>query len=573
MNVPPNLASDESRSHALLTSSTDVSLIVSRVTAIDYVSPSVRQNWGFAPEGVVGHDLAEFFHPGDIAQVIQALERVVTEPGSVTKETARVRHSDGTWHMADLLICDRSTDPVITGSVITCRDLGNRKSIETRLRHDLAHDTVTGLPTRRHMLEWTRDAVARSQQSGSAMALISIDLDNFDRINDCFGHMAGDDVLRAVAQRLASVLDPEDLAARMGDDEFAVVVKRLPDTRAAEDLAGRILEKLHEPISVSGQDVFVTASLGVRVADADLGADSLLRDAELALRAAKGRGKAMFVVFDSAMQPGSRSRVILETELRRAVFAKAFVVHYQPIVDLATEEILGVEALLRWQHPTRGILPPIEFIPLAEETGLIVPLGQWVLAEACRQAVSWQALSPRRAAFTVSVNISARQLQRAGFVEEIESALRESGINPSCVKLEITETMMMTHEGALGRLHDLKKLGVRIAIDDFGTGYSSMAYLHRFPVDELKIDRVFVNRLGEPEGYAITHAVCSLAHSLNLALTGEGIETAEQQDFLLTLGCEFGQGYRFSRPIPAGSVTDLLQSSFDPTRSALTSTV
>jgi len=573
MNVPTNLARDEIRSHALLTSSIDVSLIVSRVTAIDYASPSIQQNWGFSPVDVAGHDFTELLHPDDVAAVVQTFDHVRMEAGAIAKASARVRHADGAFYQTDLLLCDRLSDPVIAGVVVTCRELGNRKAIENRLQYELDYDTVTRLPNRRYMLEWTHDAVARNQQSSSAMALISIDLDNFDRINDCFGHKAGDGVLRTVAQRLALVLGATDLAARMGDDEFAVVLKQLPDIGTVESLAGRILEKLHEPISVSGQDVFVTASLGVRVADAAVGADALLRDAELALRTAKSRGKAMIVVFDPTMQPGSRSRVILETELRRAVFAKAFIVHYQPIVDLATEEVLGVEALLRWQHPTRGLLPPIEFIPLAEETGLIVPLGQWVLAEACRQAVFWQALSPRRSKFTVSVNISARQLQRAGFVEEIEQVLRESGIDPKCVKLEITETMMMTHEGALGRLHDLKKLGVRIAIDDFGTGYSSMAYLHRFPVDELKIDRVFVNRLSEPEGYAITHAVCSLAHSLNLVLTGEGVETVEQQDFLLTLGCEYGQGYRFSRPIPADGITDILQFSFDPTRSAVATTV
>lgn len=420
-----------------------------------------------------------------------------------------------------------------------------------------SRDLLTDLPNRQAMLAWTREAVARRSETASPLALLTVDLDNFRRINDSFGHDAGDAVLRTVADRFGAVCSPGDLVARIGDDEYALVADLGPGV-AAEVLALRLMDALVPAIPVCGHDVFITASIGIAVADdGDVSVDGLLRDSEAALRAAKSRGRACSVAYEPALQSDFGSRLLLESDLRKAAASSSFVVHYQPIVDLLTGEVTGVEALLRWRHPERGLIPPAEFIPLAEETGLIAPIGRWVLEEACRQVVAWQEAFPRASSLTVSVNISALQLQEPGLLSDFEAAIRRSGIDPAHLKLEITESMMNV-DGARRHLELLRGLGVRIAIDDFGTGYSSIAYLHRFPVDELKIDRVFVDRVTETDGRAIAGAICALAHSLGLAVTGEGIETLEQQASLSALGCEFGQGFRFSRPLPADELADLL---------------
>jgi diguanylate cyclase (GGDEF)-like protein len=435
-----------------------------------------------------------------------------------------------------------------------------RKALECELAHRAFHDPLTELPNRALLAERLGQALARGTRSGRTAAVLCIDLDDFKVVNDSLGHRLGDHLLVSVAQRLRACVRPGDTAARLGGDEFAVLLEDLNCEDEAVGVAERFLDRLQEPFVLEGHEVFVGASVGIAGSrGTDSLPDDVLREADVAMYAAKRKGKGHYVLFDLAMQTRPRERLALERDLRWALQRGEFRLHYQPIVDLVSGEIQGVEALLRWQHPERGLVPPNEFIPLAEETGLIVPIGRWVLLEACMQLQAWQ---PGADLF-VSVNLAARQFMDPGLVEDVAAAPRPTapaGLPPACLKLEITESAAM--EAGIGTLQTfqaLKGLGVQLAIDDFGTGYSSLSYLKRFPVDTLKIDRSFVDGLGQdPQDTAIVQSVIALARSLSLSVTAEGIETPRQLEELVALRCDEGQGYYFARPQPSEAVADLL---------------
>ncbi|MDQ2798487.1 MAG: bifunctional diguanylate cyclase/phosphodiesterase, partial [Armatimonadota bacterium] len=379
-------------------------------------------------------------------------------------------------------------------------------------------------------------------------------------INDSLGHHAGDELLVAVTERLRFCLRAGDTVARLGGDEFTILLDNIAGEPQAIRLAERIAERLTQPIMVQGHSMIVTASIGIAL---NTGSDDqpgeLLRNADIAMYQAKTRGKSGYAVFDRSMKAQAVERMELESELRRAIEEGELRVHYQPIVHLATGVIREVEALVRWEHPQRGLIAPDKFIPLAEETGLILPLGRWVLREACRQVREWQQQSVGDSALVVGVNISARQLREPGLIREVRQALQETGLDPTTLKLEITETVLMADAGeAVARLSSLKELGVQIAVDDFGTGYSSMAYLSQLPIDTLKIDRAFISKLSETDGVAIVQAVITLAHSLKLRVTSEGIETLQQWEQLRLLESDYGQGYYFARPLKADMMPALL---------------
>jgi diguanylate cyclase (GGDEF)-like protein len=430
-----------------------------------------------------------------------------------------------------------------------------------QLTRQAFRDALTGLPNRALFMDRLTHGLTRARRRHEHVAVLFLDLDRFKVINDTLGHTVGDQLLVEVSNRLGSSLRPGDTVARLGGDEFGLLLEDVADAETAELVALRIEAELAKPLIFEGREVFVTSSIGIALSSERLGTpEEVLRDADLAMYHAKAKGKARHEIFDGTMSAPALDRMDLEMDLRSAITNRDFRLHYQPILRLETGRIVEVEALIRWQHEKRGLLQPDAFIGLTEETGLIVPIGQWVLTEACRQARAWQIEFPRTPALGMSVNLSAKQFQNPKLVEEITDALTMSGLDPACLKLEITESVVMQDVPAtLAKLHELKDLGIRLAIDDFGTGYSSLGYLKRFPVDTLKIDRSFVKGLSHEGGdSAIVRAVVTVAKSLNMDVTAEGIETDQQRLELKALGCEFGQGFLFGRPLTPEHLKPLL---------------
>ncbi|WP_430781195.1 putative bifunctional diguanylate cyclase/phosphodiesterase [Actinoplanes sp. G11-F43] len=420
------------------------------------------------------------------------------------------------------------------------------------------HDSLTGLASRSLFVTRTENALG-GLRTGGVVALL-VGLDRFKMINDALGHGTGDRLLAAVADRLRECLRTDDTAARLGGDEFAVLLPEAGSVEAAIPVARRIVTAMREPFDLDGRETFVTCSIGVAFAEAGQhDAQELLVRADLALFEAK-KGKDQYAVFEPAMRESFQRHLEMEADLRRAVLRHEFQLRFQPIVRLATHEISGLEALVRWQHPERGMIPPLDFIPLAEETGMIVPIGEWVLRESCHQAARWNARREAGKPLSVSVNLSAVQLERADLPQVVGSVLAESGLPPECLVIELTESLLVDHrQETLDRLEAIKALGVRLAIDDFGTGYSSLAYLRRFPVDIIKIDKSFVDDVGDvPAAAALTLGIIQLGQALQLSTVAEGIEDAGQLSELADGNCELGQGYYFAEPLTSAAMSDLL---------------
>jgi diguanylate cyclase (GGDEF)-like protein len=422
------------------------------------------------------------------------------------------------------------------------------KATERKLSHQALHDPLTGLPNRTFFLERLELALERHGEDNTAV--LFVDLDGFKLINDSLGHGTGDALLVQAAERIKESLRAEDLAARLGGDEFAIICTASSPARAAERVAERLIAALAAPFWIDGRDVFITASIGI--AGARGSAEDLLRDADLAMYHAKTTGKSRYAVFSPEMHGDVGTRLELEAAVHEALAQGQFVLHYQPIVDLKDARVAGAEALIRWQHPVRGLLPPAVFMPLLEDTGQIKAVGRWVLGEACRQMAAWQAALGGDSSQYVSVNLSAHQLADAGIVAEVRAALDEAGLAPESLVLELTETAIMRDiDGNASRLAALKALGVRIAIDDFGTAYSSLQYLQTLPVDVLKIAKPFIDGLdGTNEEAVVPRAIAELGHRLCLDMVAEGIEHTEQLERLQDLGCPHGQGFLFSKPVP-----------------------
>jgi diguanylate cyclase (GGDEF)-like protein len=427
--------------------------------------------------------------------------------------------------------------------------------------HQAFHDSLTGLPNRALFLDRLEHALARSRRSGSPIAVLFMDLDSFKNVNDSLGHAAGDELLVLVAGRLRRWLRPADTAARFGGDEFAILLEDLDTSNAAQVVAQRVLDSLREPFAIHGQDVLVGSSIGI-ASSAHPGSDDLLRNADLAMYHAKGLGKGRFQTFEPGMHVAVLERLELEVDLQRALDRAEMCVHYQPIIELATAEVIGLEALVRWRHPVRGMIQPNDFIPLAEETGQIYRLGQWVLEQAVRDACAWNSGVRANSPVRVGVNLSARQLQETTLVGHIAAVLADSKLPPGHLVLEITETVLMQDlEGTVGKLQELKRLGVGLSVDDFGTGYSSLQYLRRFPLNSLKIAKSFVDGVGGPsQDAAVARAIIELGTSFQLTVVAEGIEQEAQHVRLIELGCTHGQGFLYSRPVPADQVEQLLAS-------------
>jgi diguanylate cyclase (GGDEF)-like protein len=441
------------------------------------------------------------------------------------------------------------------GAVRTYTDITARKQAERRIAHMARHDDLTGLANRTLLRERLETALARCAAGGGTVAVLCLDLDQFKGVNDTLGHPVGDALLKEVAGRVVAELAPDDVVARLGGDEFAILRVGADAAQGAAALGARLVESLGRPFVLEGQLINIGTSIGVAMAPGDgLDPDGLLKNADLALYKAKGDGRGTVRFFHTAMDEEVQLRRVLELDMRASLSAGDFELHYQPQMDLATDRIGGFEALVRWRHPVRGMISPAAFIPAAEETGLIVPLGEWVLREACRQAAGWPS------DVRVSVNVSAVQFRHRNLVQVVMSALASAGLDPRRLELEITETVLMQDsELSVRILHQLRALGVSIALDDFGTGYSSLSYLRRFPFDRIKIDRSFVRDLArDAEGAAIVRAIIGLGRSLSIATTAEGVETREQLDILRREGCTEMQGYLLSPPRPAPEALALL---------------
>ena len=443
-------------------------------------------------------------------------------------------------------------------------DITARRAVEDQLRHDALHDMLTGLPNRHLFMERLARAVLQERRrEGYLFAVLFLDLDRFKVVNDSLGHAVGDELLVAVAGRLKGCVRESDTVARFGGDEFAVL---LDDIGAVEDAlraAERIQAVLGGSVSLSGYEVFTSASIGIALSSTACGRpDNLLRNADMAMYRAKAAGTGRHELFDRAMHALALTRLQMETDLRKGVERDELSLHYQPIVSLRTGRIAGVEALLRWRHPERGWIPPHDFIPSAEETGLILQIGRRVVGDACRQLKRWQEASPRAARLAVSVNLSVKQFAQADLVEQVRDALAESGVEAALLRLEVTESVVVDNvEAAAATLARLKALGVQVYMDDFGTGYSSLSSLHRLPIDALKVDRSFTTRIGADVGGAqMVRTVATLARNLDLAVVAEGVETAEQLAALRSLGCEYAQGFHFSHPLEPDEVLALLES-------------
>ena len=530
-----------------------------------YVNQKFEQITGYTAEEAIGLN-CRFLAEGDRDQPGTDELRIAIQEGREWSGPLRNYKKDGTPFWNELYIAPvRDEDGHVVNFIGVQKDITERKELEEKLAHQAFHDPLTDLPNRSLFLNRVDHALKRAGRRGENVAVLFMDLDNFKVINDSLGHEVGHELLVAVAGRLSSCLRPTDTAARLGGDEFVVLLEDVEDPREATNVALRIEEALRAPFWVGGHNLFVTTSVGIALGGEDKErSGDLLRNADLAMYRAKEGGKNSHAVFEPSMNEKALERLGMEADLRRALEKQEFRVHYQPKVHLRSGRIVAQEALVRWEHPERGLVPPAEFIPLAEETGLIVELGRWVLEQACTQLGEWQRLYPTDPPLRMSVNLSAAQFKRPDLGASITEVLRRTGLDPRDLILEITESMVVEDVGAaLVTLQELKSLGVKIAVDDFGTGYSSLSYLKRFPVDYLKIDRSFVEGLGrDSKDEGLVSATIELAHALGLEAIAEGVETAEQLERLRDLGCELAQGFFFQKPSPSDTASQSLTALF-----------
>jgi diguanylate cyclase (GGDEF)-like protein/PAS domain S-box-containing protein len=552
----------ENRYHRLFDTARDGILILNHITRkITDANPFMVELLGYSRNELVGKELWEIGLVKDEAASIAAF-KALQEIGYIRYEDLPLETKDGKRREVEFISNGYEEDGL---QVIQCniRDITDRKVVEERIIHEAFHDKLTSLPNRALFIEHLKKAIAHAERHHNYLyAVLYLDLDNFKTINDSLGHMAGDQFLVASARRLETTLRPEDVVARMGGDEFTILLNDIKSISDATRVANRVHNSLVLPFHIGGREVSSTASIGIALSTPEYKeTEEVLRDADTAMYRAKALGRGRHEIFDPSMHENVMAKLKLESDLRLAVEREEFLLHYQPIMSLENNRLTGFEALIRWQHPERGLVPPNAFIPTAEATGLILPIGNWVLYEACRQLRQWQHARRGDPPLTINVNLSAKQFSQIDLVQQIESVLERTGIDARSLKLEITETAVMEHaEEAAAMLGQLKALGVKLHIDDFGTGYSSLSYLHRFPVDELKIDRLFVSRMGaDDESSEIVETIIQLAHNLGMKVTAEGVETVEQLAQLRSLRCEYGQGYYFSKPVIAESARLMIE--------------
>ena len=544
------------RFKSVVQQATDLIWITDEDWTIRYVNPAVADLLGHAPSQLAGDSLTALIHPEDVGDAATRLRDALQDSRRIVVNARwRLRHADGSYVETETTCTNLLGDEHVRGMLLTTRDVTERSALEAQLVHQAFHDPLTGLANRALFHDRVRHALSRRRGDLSTLGVLYADLDEFKEINDTLGHAAGDALLRAIAERLLSFLRAFDTAARLGGDEFAILIDDIRRHDDVTSVAERIRRSFQEPFVIDGREVVASASVGIALAAPDDTAEDLLRNADLAMYLAKQRGRAQTAIYEPGMQAAALNRLELQEDLKRALDRGELSVAYQPIHDLETQALVGAEALLRWAHPTRGPVPPMKFVPIAEETGLIVPIGTWVLRQACADAQAWHTRLPDTP-LRVSVNLSGRQLPEADLHMHVARALADTGLPPRMLVLELTERMLLQHgDRAIDVMQQLRSTGARLAIDDFGTGYSSLSYLQRLPVDILKIDRVFVTRLEEDsEAAALTRTIVTLARTMSLRTIAEGIETARQAERLREIGCEYGQGYFYGPPMPAAEL-------------------
>jgi len=509
-------------------------------------------------------ELYERIHPEELEKLKLDITAHLMGSNAHFENEHRILHKDGTYRwVLSRGLAVRDKDGVAYRMAGSMTDITDRKNAEQQLLHDALHDALTGLPNRALFLDRLRLALARAKRRPDyCFAVLYLDLDHFKNINDSLGHHLGDQLLISISKMLEKGLRATDTVARLGGDEFVMLLEDIEDSQGPIRVANWIQEQLKKPIHMSGHKIFVTASIGIVCNILNYSrAEDVLPDADIAMFSAKASGRAHFEIFEPAMRDKITDRLTVETELRQALDRKQFELHYQPIVSLETNRLTGFEALLRWQHPRRGILTPTDFLSIAEESGLITPIDYWVLRQACTQMADWQKFYPSDPPLTISVNISARQISRPDLIEHIAQVLKDTGLPSGCLKIEITENVIMENNQATMQVfNELRAMGVQIQIDDFGIGYSSLGYLSQFPVDALKIDQSFINMMmTDSNQLKIVQAIVMLTHRLDVVVIAEGVETEEQLNQLKTLGCNFGQGYYLSRPLDCRSTGELLE--------------
>jgi diguanylate cyclase (GGDEF)-like protein/PAS domain S-box-containing protein len=527
------------------------------------VNQSLCEMLGYEERELLGLTLGAVAHPDDLGAVLINIDRLVKDKSATFQVEQRFLHKRGNtvWTLLSVSVVTASGDHS-AHLIFQAQDITDRKRAEERLVHDALHDALTGLPNRVLFMDHLKHAVERSRRNkGFYFTVLFLDLDRFKIINDSLGHMVGDQLLVGIARRLETCVRSIDTVARLGGDEFTILLEDLKDPAETVEIVDRIQKELSVPFKLGGHEVFTSVSIGVAPSTTGYErAEDILRDADTAMYRAKSSGKARHEVFDREMHAHAMNLLHIETDLRRAVERGEMRLHYQPIVSLADEKVIGFEALVRWQHSERGLVSPIDFIPVAEETGLIVSIGRWVLREACRQMSEWKRRDASAASLFISVNLSGKQFTQPDLLGQITRTLEETGLDPRSLKLEITESVVMDNiDAAVETLESLRSLGVEVSIDDFGTGYSSLSYLHRLPIDTLKVDRSFVSRMASNnENTEIVRTIVTLAQSLEMKVVAEGVETSEQLAQLQILRCEGGQGYLFSRPLDAEDAGALL---------------
>jgi diguanylate cyclase (GGDEF)-like protein/PAS domain S-box-containing protein len=552
---------------ALVQNSSDVITIVDAGGSIRYQTPSAARVLGYDPAAMVGRRFGALLRPDDADRLEAVLVDAALRPRSSQSVEFAMMHSDGRWCETETVVTSLIDDHDIRGLVLNTRDVSERKELERQLTKQAFSDSLTGLANRALFRNRVEVAVAQRATSRRHIAVLFLDLDGFKAVNDAQGHAVGDDLLALVAGRLRRCVGPGDTVARLGGDEFAILVVGPQAEIKAIQIADRIREALTKAFQLDGREVTLAASTGIAITDNGTEtADQILRNADLAMYRAKAARDGGYVRFESEMHDALLLRVQAEADLRQALARGQLALHYQPTVNLHTGQVVGVEALIRWYHPTRGLVQPVDFIGLAEETGLVESIGEWAVRECCRQGARWQAYAPAGGIFHVAVNVSSHQLTpRLPVI--VREALAASGLPAGALVVEMTESVLIERtEEAIEVLRQLKALGTRIAIDDFGTGYSSLSYLAKFPVDILKIDKSFVEQLGaRPDGAdgngsdsaELARTIVHLGRSLRLGTVAEGIETREQYSALVAMACDYGQGFLFSRPLPAEGIDTL----------------
>jgi diguanylate cyclase (GGDEF)-like protein/PAS domain S-box-containing protein len=545
----------DARFKALVQNSADIITIHNPDGITVFESPAASRVLGYGAGRLIGRNPFESIHPRDVGRVREVFEQVVRGETQPSPVEFRFRRADGSWIHLEAVGTNLLHYPGIEGVVLTSRDITQRKLAEERIQYLAQHDTLTDLPNRVLMRDRLNISLAQAQRWDQVVAVLLIDLDRFKVLNDTFGPAVGDEILREMAQRLRQCTREGDTVARLGGDEFMVLLPNLASPQGAATVAQKVLQSVAQPLHILGQEIVMSASIGLSLFPNDAkDPDDLIRNADTAMYSAKRMGRSNYQFYTDDLNLQMRERLIIEHGLRLAEQRNELQLLYQPKISLGQGSIMGFEALVRWHHPTLGLIPPARFIPIAEETGLIVQIGEWVLRTACEQVRAWR---DEGLHLRVSVNLSARQFRQENLAQTIYRILSETKVPPRYLELEITESDVMENaESAIATLDELKSKGVDISIDDFGTGYSSLSYLKRFPLDVLKIDRSFVRDVPtNGDDAAIVVAIIALARSMDIRVVAEGVETQSQAEFLNRSGCDFAQGYYFSPPVPAAQIT------------------